>query len=63
MTVKNLVKLLSGCDQDAEVEISFCYNRSRVPGDCVSLTGSNVIIVRDPMERKVEICSSNHLNR
>ena len=60
MTVKELIRLLSKCDQDAQVEITFCYNRSRTPGDCVSLTGEHApLIIRNPMEGTVELFASN----
>lgn len=61
MTVKELIRLLSKCDQGAQVEITFCYNRSRTPGDCVSLVGKNApLIIRNPMEGSIELFASNN---
>lgn len=60
MTVKELIRLLSKCDQDAQVGITFCYNRTQTPGDCVSLVGKDApLIIRNPMEGTVELFASN----
>lgn len=60
MTVKQLIRSLSTCDQDAEVEISYCYTRSKVvPGDCIELVGRDPIILRDPDNKKIELCTHN----